>query len=76
MPWVQIVTELLKQHPDSLAPGQGEGVLRLLASLLQSSRSPLLRRHLLAACDSLASCLQPSAGGDWACRTSSPSPSS
>ena len=66
VPWVQIVTELLKQHPDSLAPGQGEGVLRLLASLLQSSRSSLLRRHLLAACDSLASCLQPSPGGDWA----------
>ena len=40
-------------------------LLRLLASLLQSSRSAVLRRHVLATCRSLARCCSSLEGGEW-----------
>ena len=48
--WLQILCTLIKRHPSVLGVEQGEHVLRVLASLLQTSRNPLLRRHALAAC--------------------------
>ena len=47
--WLQILSSLIQKHPGLLVVEQAETVLRALASLLQTSRNPQLRRHALAA---------------------------
>ena len=47
--WLQILSSLIQKHPGDLGVEHAEPVLRVLASLLQTSRNPLLQRHALAA---------------------------
>ena len=47
--WLQILSSLIQKYPSVLGVEHAEHILRVLASLLQTSRNPTLRRHALAA---------------------------